>query len=456
MRKVRLFILPVLSVLWAVGVGAGDFSLRGLKLDHPDGFYSKGSEIVVTGTLLRRGRSASGYKLRVNVRPESVRLAETRDFPCNGKPFRVSFTSDEPGWVYFTFQVIGPDGKVVQEPAAKVVQRIKKDIVGEIGAMVAAEDIRPADERPADFEEFWENEIAKLNAVPMNPRLEKIESGKEGIDLYTVKLDAGVSRPVTGYLAVPTGAKDKAFPIYLTFLSGVVGDANRNEAVGAAERGAVALITTWHGFDVGRDQKYYKENCGKIQAWKTAAGGRDAFYYREMYLRALRAAQYLKTRPEWNGRDFMVLGGSLAGSQAAAVAAFDPQVSIAFIHTTSLCGYNGDLAGRKRSLPFHWIKDSQMTPEMRKAVPYYDVVHIASCIRCESYFCTAFADEICTPSNVYSAYNNLPVSTKKHMFTNPRTGHYGTTVDFNARQRWNEFFETYWGPKGFRNANLKK
>ena len=97
MRKVRLFILPVLSVLWAVGVGAGDFSIRGLKLDHPDGFYSKGSEIVVTGTLLRRGRSASGYKLRVNVRPESVRLAETRDFPCNGKPFRVVFTSDEPG-----------------------------------------------------------------------------------------------------------------------------------------------------------------------------------------------------------------------------------------------------------------------------------------------------------------------------------------------------------------------
>ena len=112
MRKVRLFILPLLLLLGSV-VGAGDFSIRDLKLDHPDGFYRKGSEIVVTGTLLRRGSSASAYKLRANVRPESVRLAASYDFPCNGKPFRVVYTANEPGWVYFTFQVIGPDGKVV-------------------------------------------------------------------------------------------------------------------------------------------------------------------------------------------------------------------------------------------------------------------------------------------------------------------------------------------------------
>lgn len=442
----KLSLLLCLALVSAVF--AGDFAIRGLKLNRPTGFYKRGEEIVVTGTLLKAGKPAPGYKLRAQTRWESVKTVATKDFPCNGKPFKVTFKSDKPGWVYFAFQVIDPKGKVVTKPGRSVLQRIKKDRVGEIGAMIDPEAIRPAEAIPEDFDEFWKNELDKLDRIPMNPRLEKIDSGREGIDLYTVKLDAGVPQPVTGYLAVPTGAKDKEFPIYQTFLSGVDGDASRKQALDMAERGCVALITTWHGFDVNREPDYYKENCRKLDKWKSAARGREAFYYREMYIRALRAAQYLKTRPEWNGRDFLVGGGSLAGGQAAAVAAFDPQVTLAFIHTTSLCGYNADKVGRKRSLPFHWQKAADITPEMRAAVPWYDVAHFASRIRCEVYFCTAFADEICTPSNVYSAYNNLPEGVNKFITTNPRTGHYGTTADVLGQKRLNKFFRDYWKSRG--------
>ena len=443
-------LLLLLCVVLCSALFAGDFVVRGLELNHPEGFYKRGEAIVVTGKLLKKGRPAPGYKLRVTARWESIKPLASKEFPCDGKPFRFTFRSDKPGWVYFTLQVIGPDGKVVRKPGRSVVQRRKTDLVAEIGAMVAAGEIRPAEAMPEDFDEFWRNELDKLARVPMDPRLEKIDSGRPGIDLYTVKIDCGMPQPVTGYLAVPKNAKAKAFPIYLTFLSGVDGDADRSSALKMAQRGCVAMITTWHGFDVGREPAYYKENCRKLDKWKSAERGRDAFYYRQMYIRALRAAQYLKTRPEWNGRDFLVGGGSLAGSQAAAVAAFDPQVTIAFIHTTSLCGYNADRVGRKRSLPFHWQKDAMITPAMRAAVPCYDVAHFASRIKCEVYFCTAFADEVCTPSNVYSAYNNLPKSTKKHMFTNPRTGHYGTTRDLKAEKRQERFFREYRGKGGFK------
>ena len=202
------------------------------------------------------------------------------------------------------------------------------------------------------------------------------------------------------------------------------------------------MIATWHGFDVNRDQKYYDENCRKIEAWKTAAGGRDAFYAREIFVRAMRAADYLKTRPEWNGKDFLVGGGSLAGAQSTAVAALDPQVTLAFIHTPSNNGYNADLAGRKRGYPFHWQPAAWITTAMRKAVPYCDVAHLAKFIRAECYFCTGFADEVCTPSNVYSAYNNVPAGVKKTMCTDSRTGHYSTTTDYKANRRLSEFFKT--------------
>ena len=450
MKKFKTAVLLTVMGMLISGIHAGDFAVRRLKLDHPDGIYKTGETITVTGTLLKAKKPAPGYKLRVTTRWDSVKDVDTREFPCDGKPFEVTFKSDKPGWVYFTFQVIDENGKVVNLPAAKKVQGAKPLLVDEIGAMISPEEIRTADECPADLEEFWKNERAKLDAVPMNPRLEKIDSGRPGIDLYTVTLDAGVSRPVTGYLAVPVGAKEKSLPIYLTFLDGVAGDAYRNKALAVASYGCVAMITTWHGFDVNRDKAYYQENCKRIDRnrWESAERGRDAFYFREVFVRAMRAADYLKTRPEWNGKDFLVAGGSLAGAQAAATAALDPQVTIAFIHTPSNNGYNADLAGRKRGYPYHWQPDAWIKPEMRKGNPYCDIAHLAKFIKCECYFCTGFADEVCTPSNVYSAYNNVPAGVKKTMTTNPRTGHYSTTKDYRADWRFEEFFRDYWKSRG--------
>ena len=436
MKKLAL----VAAALFVVSVFAGDFKISELNLNHADGIYKLGEEIVVGGTLLLGGNPAPDYKLRVITRWESIKVVGSQDFPCDGTPFRVTYKGEQPGWVYFAFHVIGPEGNIVLNPSPKNPQG-KNRQVDEIGVMIAPEELRYPQPIPEDFDEFWKNERAKLDNVPMNPRLEKIESGRKGIDLYTVKIDAGVSQPATGYLAIPAGAKEKAFPIYLTFLSAVPGDANRREALDMAARGCVAMTATWHGFDVNRDNKYYTENCGKINSFATA-GSRDTFFTREIYVRALRAADYLKSRPEWNGKDFLVGGGSLAGSQAAAVAALDKQVTIAFVHTPGQ-SYNADLAGRQRST-FQGVPAEKMTTAIRRALSYFDIVSMASRITCEVFFATGFADENCTPSNVFCAYNNVPTGIKKVITTNPHTGHYGTTVDTRAQKRMNSFFSDYW------------
>ena len=61
-------------------------------------------------------------------------------------------------------------------------------------------------------------------------------------------------------------------------------------------------------------------------------------------------------------------------------------------------------------------------------------------ITCEVYVCTGFADEGCCPSNVFAFYNAIPVTTKKTMTTNPRTGHYGTTKEVKGNARITEIF----------------
>ena len=112
----RKLSIALLGAVFASGVFAGDFALRNLKIDHADGFYKRGEEIVVTGVLLKGGQAAPEYKLRASTRWESVKTVAKQEFPCDGKPFKVTFKSEKPGWVYFAFQVIGPDGKVVKNP----------------------------------------------------------------------------------------------------------------------------------------------------------------------------------------------------------------------------------------------------------------------------------------------------------------------------------------------------
>ena len=421
----------------AAALPAGDYAMRNLKLNHPDGFYKCGEEVVVTGQLFKAKSPVTEGKLRVLVKWEHKQL-EARDLPCDGKPFRLTFDKgDKPGWVYFGFEVVGADGKVVRNPLPRPPQLNKFTTVAEIGAMFEPEKIRSSYPIPEDFMEFWKAERAKLDTVPPDAKVEKRDSGTPGIDLYSVIVDAGVDHPVTAYMAIPTAAKPKSLPICISYQSHNASDISPAVAISLAKRGAIGMFATWHGLPLGETQEFYKKECRRF-GQDLRVGDREKWAYHGMYLRVLRALDYLKTRPEWNGRDLIVEGGSLGGCEAACAAALDPAVTMAIISICGFCDYNGDLDGRRGSSVSN--RPAAKKDDARRALSYHDAVNFARFIKCETYFCTGFADEQCPPSSVYAAYNNLPAETEKSMFTNVRTGHYWTTRDRKAAVRLKEFF----------------
>ena len=417
-------------------LSAGDYELKNLKLNRPAGIYKCGEKVVVSGQLFKAKRPVAEGKLRVLVKWEHKQL-EARDLPCDGKPFQLTFDKgDKPGWVYFGFQVIDKDGKVVEDPAAKAPQGKKKQ-VAEIGAIFEPEKIRSSYPIPEDFMEFWQAERAKLAKVPLDAKVEKIESPEAGIDLYTVRVETGTDHPVTAYMAIPTGAKPKSLPIYIVYQSHSSSDLIPRIAVRLAKRGAIGMNATWHGLPLGQPAEFYRKECryfnGRIGLDQPAD-----WRFHGMYLRVLRALDYLKTRPEWNGRDLIVEGGSLGGCETACAAALDPDVTMAVISVCGFCDFNGDLDGRRGGNNAN--HPGAKKEPARRVLSYHDAVSFMRFIKCETYFCTGFADEICAPSSVYAAYNNLPAATKKEMFTNVRTGHGGTTYNVAAGKRLKEFF----------------
>ncbi len=409
------------------------YSVEDLKLDHPDGIYRSGETLQLTGMLCRGGKPVSEGALRIILKWEGKEIGMT-DIPCTGAPFLFTYRSDKPGWIYFGLQVIYREGKIVDHPAREILQARKRLLVDEIGAIYDPEKLRFAGQAPDDLMEFWAEERRKLDRVPFDTVTEPLDSGDPAVELYSVTVQAGVDRPVTAYLAFPKGAKAGSLPAYVEYLSLCWSDAHAEFAVNAARRGALGMAATWHGFPIGRETAFYEE-CAKKVNTHSGTNDRLKWFFHDVMIRTLRALDYVKSRPEWNHKDLIVQGGSLGGAETSVAAALDPDVTLALVSVCSFCEFDGRPAGRA----MRWNTEDG-SPEVLRALSYYDVCNLTPHFHSETYFCAGYADEACHPSKVLAAYNNLPVGIIKGYYGNPRTGHYGTTKNIAANERIAKFF----------------
>ena len=410
------------------------YSVENFNLDRADAIYRSGETLHLTGILCRGGKPVTEGAVRIISKWEGAEIGSA-DFPCTGEPFHFTYRSDKPGWIYFGVQVIDANGNIVEHPGKEILQKRKIQQVDEIGAIYDPEKIRFLGKAPDDMLEFWAEERRKLDQVPFDTVIESLDSGDPAIELYSVAVQAGVDRPVTAYLAFPKGAEEKSLPAYVEYLSHCWSDAHVEFAINAAKRGALGLAATWHGLPLGHEEAYYQEIGPKVFHAESGLGDRVKWSFHDTLIRTLRALDYVKSRPEWNQKDLIVQGGSLGGGETAVAAAFDPAVTMALIAVCSFCEFDGKAAGRamRRNI-------GEATPEILHALSYYDVCNLTPLFRCETYFCTGYADESCHPSKVLAAYNNLPAELPKGFYGNPRTGHFGTTKNVVANERIAKFF----------------
>jgi cephalosporin-C deacetylase-like acetyl esterase len=415
-----------------------------VELDHPDGFYKVGAEAVCTATLLKDGQPAVNDRFRCLVKKES-RLVESRVFAATGKPVTIKAGLDRPGWIYFGFEVLDAQGRPQAGPGF-FKHQAKPSIAGEIGAMFEPHRIRAFPARPADFDAYWAQCRARLNAVPLAAKLapspvpEKLQSQ---LECFSIEVACLGNQPVRGYLAVPKGARPKSLPAIVEYQSLHWGDANKDIAIRrAAKHGAISLYATWHGLPTGHDRDYYEQMA---KTWyKPWAGddNRDTWFWHHVFYRVLRALDYVKSRPEWNGRDLIVSGGSAGGIQTIAAAALDPQVTLALVNVPAFSDFQGFRVGRDYGPVCYrgpaGLERMKNSPQIQTMLFYHDAVNFAPMIQCDIYVCTGFTDELCTPSSVYAFYNNLTAARIKAMTTDPRTGHYGMTKNVKGDKRLEE------------------
>jgi len=97
-----------------------------------------------------------------------------------------------------------------------------------------------------------------------------------------------------------------------------------------------------HGIPNGKPAEYYQQLAqGRLKNYPLAGReSRDTSYFRGMFLRLVRAIDYLTSRPEWDGQTVMVIGHSQGGGQALVAGGLDQRVTFIAAGVPALCDHS--------------------------------------------------------------------------------------------------------------------
>ena len=370
-------------------------------------------------------RSALSYKSGEKM-VFSFKLNDTKTIPeqCflrymrrgdDGKTFRgkapaaqgltVTTSLKKPGFVYIEVTLTDANGKPLLRGAKK-----NNRIAYFAGAAVEPEKLSDCGE-PADLDAFWAKQKQRLAAVPFLKEtkcklVRTVPTGK----VYELTIPCAGPRPATGYLIVPNNAKEKSLAARIDFYGY---GASAQRIPGMVVPGHLVLKLNAHGQKLGQTPEYYKEFFASIKSGKynyafDPEQNKDPenCFFNGMVMRALRAMEYLKSRPEWNGKDLIASGGSQGGLQTMWAAALDPDVTLAMPSVTWCC----DMAGTAKAKRLHGGWRIQYVPQL----DYYDPVFMAKRIKNAEVNITraGLGDYTCPPSGLAICYRNLATAKK--------------------------------------------
>jgi cephalosporin-C deacetylase len=277
------------------------------------------------------------------------------------------------------------------------------------GAGIDPLQIKPSMPVPDDFDAYWSAQKKKLAAVPVNARLTVVKSPINEIECFDLQADC-VGAPVSGYLAKPVEAKPKSLPIILTVHGAGVRGSSLGGAAGWARQGFLAMDINAHGIPNGQPETFYTElTRGELKDYRAKGReSRETVYFYGMFLRLVRALDFLTAQPEWDGRTVIVHGSSQGGYQSIVAAGLDPRVTFFAAGVPAGCDHTGFKAGRINGWPKFIATGETPPPNIIEAVRYYDAMNFATRAKVPGIVTVGFIDTTCPPSSVYATYNALP------------------------------------------------
>ena len=404
---------------WSVALTATQAAELAVRTDRPEAVYTKGETATFIIEMKAGGRPVAQAPLEVELSTNGFWDVERREVVLKDGQARVSATQAEPSvlWARATYQPEG--GEAVKALG---------------GAAFSPEEIQPSMAPPDDFDAFWSAQKALVDAVPLSAVVTPVPSPVEGYEVFAVTMDGPDGTKVTGYLAKPEGKGP--FPGLMRFQWSGVYSLDPNWALNYARLGFLAFNMNPHDIENGRPEGYYQElRQGRLAAYAhQGRESRETSYLRQMFLRCYRAADFVASRPDWDGQNLVATGSSMGGGQALAAGALSPHVTAVAVDVPAMCDHTAAVVGRMPGWPkLVAMRAGVPNPGHLAASRYVDGVNLASRITVPALVGTGFKDLTCPSSSVFAVYNSL--RGPKRLVLDPLSGHSGEKPNWSRESR---------------------
>lgn len=420
---------PVWAWFWAVwttvvvttSVGAAD--KPGLKVtvstDRADALYRCGEKVVFTVKLANGEETVTSGNVVVVLTLDGGKTLKRETLDLASPPATVSGTLSQPGFLrcHASYSADGKRGR------------------GLGGAGFEPERIRTTATIPDDFAEFWEAGRAKqLELAPELTLTPLPNASNATVTAFKISFPNLHGTTSFGFLGVPKG-KDGPFPAYVSVPGAGPGPTGPGGAKSWATRGALGLTMSVHAYDPTQPvadikAQYEALNAETRYAWQ-GAPDRDAYYFRRAIVAVDRAINYVASRPDFDGKHFVVDGSSQGGAFALIMAGLNPHVTACAANVPAMCDHRGAEVERGPGWPgLLRAAGGEDTQPFALMSSYFDAVNFARRISCPTIVSVGFIDGSCSPSSVMSVYNEIRAP--KQLFPDPRAGHQWVVGQFRT------------------------
>ena len=361
--------------------------------ERPSAVYQVGEQINFN--VLADYTGQANYVIKLDAR--SPILEQGSIEVKAGQNVQISYTHYEPA-----FLICEVNG-AISSKAGVAVSPFELDLIGN---------------EPSDFDQFWQNQLNLINDTWMDPVITFL-SGTANSDTYRLNLANIEGRRVHGFISIPKG--NGPFPAFVTMPSYGSGAGHVFARPFDAEiLNSIVVVLSIHNAqaDVG-DQNAYMPDDYTDQ---------NKNYYRYGLLGAVQAINYLYTRNDFDKVNLGVMGISQGGGLSTCVAGLDDRVKLLVASVPALCHHAGLHYDRTSGHPHYLYKsrntyasDPSHENKALEATKYFDAAIFAKRYKGPSCYFMSFEDEVCPPSSVMTANNQLVG--EKVIFYRRESGH---------------------------------
>jgi cephalosporin-C deacetylase len=270
----------------------------------------------------------------------------------------------------------------------------------------------PALPEPPDFDAFWADTLDAARAHDLDVRAEPVDNGLVAVETWDVTYSGFDGHRVRGWLHLPAGASG-TLPGVVQYQGYGGGRGLAHESILWAAAGYAHFVMDTRGQGSAWSTGDTPDPVGSAPAhpgfMTQGILDRHAYYYRRVYVDAVRAVEAVRQHEAIDVRRVAVTGASQGGGISIAVAGLVPDIAAALPDVPFLCDFPRAIAITPND-PYteitHYLKvHRDHEAQALATLSYFDCAILGRRATAQGLFSVGLMDEITPPSTVFAAHN---------------------------------------------------